>query len=66
MPIELFEHQKKVADLLQKNDSFGLFLEQGLGKTVCILNHAVSLHKQGKLKDKDSILVVAPKSACGA
>ena len=66
MPIELFEHQKKVADLLDKNDSFGLFLEQGLGKTVCILNHAVSLHKQGKLKDKDSILVVAPKSACGA
>lgn len=61
--IELYNHQKVALSYLRINDSFALYLEQGLGKTLPTLFRILELFNAG---DIDSALVIAPKSALGA
>ena len=64
--IQLYEHQKQVLDLLANHKSYGLFMEQGTGKTITILSHIRQLLIAGNVNSSDKVLIVAPKSACGA
>ena len=64
--IQLYEHQKQVLQLLANHKSYGLFMEQGTGKTITILSHIRQLLIAGNVNSSDKVLIVAPKSACGA
>ena len=59
----LFRHQKLALHYLRANDSFALFMDQGVGKTLPTLCHTLELYKQGKI---NNALVVAPKAVIGA
>lgn len=61
--ITLYNHQKLAINYMKHNGNFALFLEQGLGKTACILTHVLDLIKEGKIKD---VLVVCPKATIGS
>lgn len=63
MSFKMFDHQKKGVDILNAYDSFGLFWEQGTGKTIPVIIHLSDLALSGKIKKG---LWVAPKSALGA
>lgn len=51
------DHQKRAFLLSRDREAYGLFLEQGLGKTKVIFDTAAYLWSQGKI---DTLLVVAP------
>lgn len=61
--MKLYNHQKLGLSYLRAFDSFALFLEQGLGKTLIILNRLRDLVTQGKV---ESILIIGPKATLGA
>ena len=50
-------HQVKAFQLSRDRQAYGLFLEQGLGKTKVILDTAAHLWAEGKI---DTLLIVAP------
>jgi len=55
----LFDHQTEVLEELKKNDFYGLFLEQGLGKTLTMLAYLDWLKgRRGKIQ----ALVVCPNT----
>jgi len=55
----LMQHQKIANMHLKMNESFALFMEQGTGKTLTMLNHIKYLIDNNKI---DSCLIVCPKS----
>jgi SNF2 family DNA or RNA helicase len=61
--LELFAHQNKILELLDGNDYFAIFAEQGTAKTLPMLVHICRLIKRGKIKNA---LVVCPKPARGS
>lgn len=61
--MELYNHQYEILDRLTNNKGFGVFAEQGTGKTLPTLIHITNLFMQGKIED---CLIVAPLSATGA
>lgn len=50
-------HQVKAFQISRDREAYGLFLEQGLGKTKVILDTAAHLWAEGKI---DTLLIVAP------
>lgn len=52
-----FDHQKKIFDKRRNLVGDCLFLEQGTGKTKCVLDNAADLFKRGMI---DGVLVLAP------
>lgn len=61
--IELYEHQQTALDLLRLNDGFGLFMEQGTGKSFPVLFRLIELAEQKKIT---SAVIVAPKAVLGS
>ena len=59
--IELFSHQKTALALLQANDAYALFMEQGTGKTFPILFRLAELAQDRRITNA---LIVAPKAVC--
>lgn len=59
--IELFSHQKTALALLQANDAYALFMEQGTGKTFPILFRLAELAQDKRITNA---LIVAPKAVC--
>lgn len=51
------EHQRQAFVLSKDRKAFGLFLEQGLGKTKVVLDNAAYLYSTGEI---DTLLVIAP------
>lgn len=60
---ELYRHQKVALSYMRVNDSFGLFLEQGTGKTLIVLSRLVELLRY---KQINNFLIVAPLSTLGS
>ena len=61
--IELYRHQKLAVNYMRANNAFGLFMEQGTGKTI------TALYRVAELFEKDNInncLVVCPKAVIGS
>ena len=58
MSIKLYRHQELALNYLRMNDYFGLFMEQGTGKTVTALFRVAELYKEGKI---ENCLVICPK-----
>lgn len=54
-----WEHQKKLFLLSRDREAFGFLLEQGTGKTACLLDNCAWLHVQGRLT---GALVVCPNT----
>lgn len=52
------KHQLQALQRMKGRKSFGLFMEQGTGKTWCILADAERLYAAGEI---DAVLIVAPK-----
>ena len=52
-----FEHQRRIFEATWDRPAFGLFWEQGTGKTKAIIDTAAHLYEQGKI---DTLVVVAP------
>lgn len=50
-------HQTAALARMEGREAFGLFMEQGTGKTWCLLADAERLHSEGKI---DALLVIAP------
>lgn len=61
--MELYNHQKEILNLLTEHKGYGVFAEQGTGKTLPMLIHITNLFMAGKIKN---CLIVAPLSAMGA
>lgn len=61
--MQLYDHQKLGLSYLDAHEGFGLFHEQGLGKTLTSLVHLRNLVRKGEV---ETALVVAPKAAMGA
>lgn len=61
--MELYKHQQEILNLLTEHKGFGVFAEQGTGKTLPMLIHITNLFMSGKI---DNCLIVAPLSATGA
>lgn len=59
----LYNHQKLALEYMRLNDSFALFMEQGVGKTLPTLCRILDLLKSG---DIENALIVAPKATLGA
>jgi len=59
----LYNHQKLALEYMRLNDSFALFMEQGVGKTLPTLCRILDLFKSG---DIENALIVAPKATLGA
>jgi SNF2 family DNA or RNA helicase len=59
----LFEHQKKMLELLTENERFMLLAEVGTMKTLPVLIHLSNLFLGGEIKNA---LIVAPLSGLGA
>lgn len=54
---ESLAHQKTVIELSKDREYFGLFMEQGTGKTHVTIAHLVHLFREGKI---NGVLVLAP------
>lgn len=52
-----FDHQRRIFEETGTAEAFGLFWEQGTGKTKAIIDTAANLYEQGEI---DSILIIAP------
>jgi hypothetical protein len=50
------DHQRKAFAISRERDSFGLFMEQGTGKTKVTIDNACWLHQQDKI---DALIIVA-------
>lgn len=61
--INLMHHQQVALNYMRFNDSFALFMEQGVGKTLPTLFRILELYKQSKIKN---CLVVAPIVVIGS
>lgn len=61
--IKLYEHQKKLLELLSIHNQYLVLDEQGTGKTLPLLIHISNLFMEEEIA---SCLIVAPKSAIGA
>lgn len=61
--MKLYPHQEKLLTTLTENDTFGIFFECRVGKTLPTLLHITNLMLSGKAKN---CLVIAPISALGA
>lgn len=59
----LYEHQKRILDLVTEHDRFLLLAEVGTGKTLPMVIHLSNLYLAGEIKDA---LIVAPLSGIGA
>lgn len=59
--VRLYEHQETALNLLRINDGFGLFMEQGTGKSFPVLFRLAELAESGRI---GSALIVAPKAVC--
>lgn len=57
MRTKAMSHQTQALERLQEREAFGLFMEQGTGKTWCLLADAERLFNDGKI---DAMLVIAP------
>lgn len=55
--IKLFDHQEKVLKLMDKHNSYGIYLDMGLGKTLIGLSDMV---RKAYFNDIKKILVLAP------
>jgi SNF2 family DNA or RNA helicase len=55
-------HQKKALAMSLRKEAFGLFMEQGTGKTKVVIDNAAFLYHQGLL---DAVVVIAPNSVKG-
>ena len=51
------KHQRVAVGLMENREHYGLFMEQGTGKTWCLLADAEQLYEAGKI---EALLVVAP------
>ena len=60
---ELYEHQKQILNLMRIYPSYGIFAEQGCGKTLPTLVRIAELLNAGQITDA---LIVAPKSVLGS
>jgi SNF2 family DNA or RNA helicase len=63
MSFALYEHQKKMLELLTENDRFMLLAEVGVGKSLPMLIHLSNLLLGGEIRN---VLLVAPLSGLGA
>lgn len=54
-----FKHQSKAFLLSRNAENYGLFMEQGTGKTKVVIDTACFLFKRGEL---DGVLIIAPNS----
>ena len=61
--MNLYKHQKIACQYLRTYPTFGLFMEQGCGKTLPILKVALERIRKGQISD---FLVVAPLATMGA
>jgi len=61
--MQLMKHQQEGLTFLQDKQRAGIFFEQGLGKTVTMLEHLNSLHKKGD--SPFPCLIVSPLSGVG-
>lgn len=59
----LFDHQKKMLELLSENDRFLILAEVGVGKTLSLVVHMSNLYLGGEIQNA---LIVAPLSGLGA
>ena len=62
MSIELYRHQELALNYMRANEGFALFLEQGLGKTLCALIRVGELLEDGEI---ENCLIVCPKAVIG-
>ena len=58
MKLKLRTHQKQAIKRMQDKEFFGLFMEQGTGKSACFIGEAEELFANGKI---DAMLIIAPK-----
>lgn len=61
--MKLYNHQRIALDLLTNHSRFGLFMEQGTGKTIPTLYHITNLLLSGEIED---CLIVCPLSTMGS
>lgn len=52
-----FEHQLTALDLMENKKAFALLMEQGTGKTKCLIDDAARLYGKGQI---DALIVIAP------
>ena len=57
MKTKPFKHQQEVFDKYRDREYFGIFAEQGLGKSKMIIDQFCSLYEEDLL---DAVLIVAP------
>ncbi|MBW2595119.1 MAG: DEAD/DEAH box helicase [Deltaproteobacteria bacterium] len=63
MSYKLFDHQKKMLEILTENDRFLLLPQTGTGKTLPAVIHMSNLYLAGEIQNA---LIVAPLSGLGA
>lgn len=61
---KLYRHQELALNYMRANDNFGLFMEQGLGKTICTLVRIGELAFQEKCVN--NCLIICPKPVIGS